>query len=128
MRERGLLSRLGAGSPRRSDPLTEIAEHLRALLNTRLGSSAASSDFGIVDFNDVVHLNASAVPRITASIKQAIQQFEPRLKNVSVAPVADDDGGNGLKLEISAQLVDPANRRGFRLQARLLPGGKVDLR
>jgi type VI secretion system protein len=128
MRERGLLSRLGAGSPRSSDPLAEIAEHLRALLNTRQGSSAASSDFGIVDFNDIVHLYAGAVPRITASIKQAIQQFEPRLKNVSVTPVPDDDGTEGLKLEITAQLVDPANRRGFRLRARLLPGGKVDLR
>jgi len=128
MRERGLLSRLTAGSPRRSDPITEICEHLRALLNTRQGSAMASTDFGIIDFNDVVHLSAGAIPRISASIKQAIQQFEPRLKNVSVFAQPEDGTMEGLRFEITAQVVHPEARGGLRLHARLLPGGRVELR
>ncbi len=91
---RGLLSRLTATSVNDARPVNElesIVEHLRALLNTRQGESPSVPDFGVVDFTDLVHNFPEAIQMLQRCIRTTVLQYEPRLKNVVVQHVRDDE-------------------------------------
>jgi type VI secretion system protein len=131
MAERGLLTRLAASSQGslapRSNPVASIAEHLRALLNTRKGEAAAAPHYGIMDFNDIVHTFPAALPRMQQSIRTAIQEFEPRLKNVTVVHVPDEKEPTALRFDIVAQLNLKDARGSVRFHTELHPGGRLEL-
>lgn len=113
---RGLLHRLGQRTrPRGSDPSADVAAHLHSLLNTRAGSAPGCMAFGMVDFTDLIHSLPKGIPTLAASIRSTILAYEPRLKNVSVRHVPDDDVQR-LKFEITAQLADGRTTVRFRTE------------
>ncbi|HSP78476.1 MAG TPA: type VI secretion system baseplate subunit TssE [Myxococcaceae bacterium] len=131
MAARGLLTRLaashqGALAPR-GHPVASITEHLRVLLNTRKGESASSPGFGILDFNDIIHTYPSAITKMQQSIRTAIQEFEPRLRNVVVVHVPEEKEPTALRFDIVAQLNMEGARGTVRFHTELHPGGRVDL-
>lgn len=130
MANRGLFSRLQSGdvhASRRVDPVEEVTQHLRVLFNTRKGEAAATPDFGIMDFNDIIHTFPAAIDRMQHSLRQAIQDYEPRLKNVAVVHVPDEADPTSLRFEISAQLVYRGSRRPIRFHTRLGRSNQVEL-
>ncbi|ATB26786.1 type VI secretion system baseplate subunit TssE [Melittangium boletus] len=131
MAERGLLTRLAASNQGSLAPqantLGAIAEHLRALLNTRKGEAAAAPNFGIMDFNDIIHLFPAAIPRMQQSIRTAIQEFEPRLRNVVVQHMPDEKEPTVLRFDIVAQLNLKEARGTVRFHTEMHPGGRVNL-
>jgi len=121
---RGLLHRLGQRArPRGSDPSADVASHLHALLNTRAGSAPGCAAFGMLDFSDLIHSFPKGVPTLAASIRTTILAYEPRLKNVSVRHVPDDDVQR-LKFEITAQLAD-GPKTTVRFRTEVSPSGQV---
>jgi len=119
------LSRLGekrTGRP--PDEIDSIVEHLRALLNARQGQSPASPDYGLPDFTDVVHGVPKSIPGLQRSIGRAIERFEPRLKDVAVQHIPDDEA-LVLRFEITAKLVSDDRR--LKVRTRVSAGGKFDL-
>ncbi len=123
---RGLLQRLGQRTrPRGNDPSGEVAAHLHALLNTRAGSAPAVPGFGMVDFTDLVHSFPKGIPTLAASIRTTILAYEPRLRNVSVRHLPDDDVQR-LKFEIVAQLAD-GPRTTVRFRTEVSPSGQVEV-
>lgn len=130
MTNRGLFSRLKSGdvhASRRAEPIEEITQHLKVLFNTRKGESVAAPGFGIMDFNDIIHTFPSAIERMQLSLRQAIQEYEPRLKNVSVFHVPDEQDPTSLKFEVSAQLVHRGTRRSIRFFTRLGRNNELEL-
>jgi type VI secretion system protein len=127
--ERGLLSRIEArlgGTERGSDISQSIVEHLRVLLNTRKGGSATVPGFGIVDFTDLVHAFPASIQTLQSAIRATVLEFEPRLRNVSVRHLPDEDP-LVLRFEITAQLVGQGARGGLRFRTQVSPGGKVEV-
>ncbi len=129
---RGLLSRLTATSVSEARPVNElesIVEHLRALLNTRQGESPSVPDFGVIDFTDLVHNFPEAIQLLQRCIRTTILQYEPRLKNVVVQHVRDDES-LVLKFQITAQLQNKGNKNGgaVRFETQLRAGGHVSVR
>ncbi len=120
MAGRGLLDRLAAPSQGR-DSVESIVAHLRALLNSRPGISSTVPDYGVVDFNDIVHTLPDGVRKIRQSIRQAIQTHEPRLTNISVRHVPSDDP-TLMRFEIVARLSEDS-KKVLRLQSCMRPGG-----
>jgi type VI secretion system protein len=120
MTGRGLLDRLGKPA-KRSTVLESIVAHLRVLLNSRTGTSLTAPDYGVIDFNDIVHNLPDGVRYIQASLRETIQNHEPRLTNVNIRHLKTDDSLL-LRFEITARLAgDPLNV--LRLHCRLYPGG-----
>ncbi len=122
MAARGLFARIQSGdvhASRRGDPADEVTHHLRVLFNTRKGESAAAPDFGIMDFNDIIHSFPAAIDRMQQSLRQAILEHEPRLKNVNVLHVPDETDPTSLRFEISGHLVERGSRRHIRFYTRL---------
>jgi type VI secretion system protein len=125
MDARGLLSRLGDPGRRSSaDPVAAIVEHLRHLLNTRRGDAPTAPGYGVPDFADVVHSFPGAVAVLRQAIRETITEFEPRLKDVAVRHVPDDDALL-LRFDISARLAH--GNRPFQLRTRLLAGGRIEV-
>jgi len=126
---RGLLSRIESEegtSTRDVDVSTSIVEHLRVLLNTRKGDSVTVPNFGVVDFTDLVHSFPSAVQTLQATIRATVLEYEPRLRNISVRHVPDEDP-LVLRFEITAQPADRNARGVLRFRTQMTPGGKVEV-
>lgn len=127
---RGLLSRIAAKDPRQArgdNEIDSILHHLRDLLNTRQGESVTVPDFGVVDFTDLVHNFPDAIQTLQRSIRATILQYEPRLKNVVVQHVRDDELLI-LKFQISAQIATKSGRGAVRFETQLRAGGHVTVR
>jgi type VI secretion system protein len=126
---RGLLSRIDqeeGTSTRSTDATTSIVEHLRVLLNTRKGDSATVPNFGVLDFTDLVHTFPSAIQTLQAAMRATVLEYEPRLRNVSVRYVPDEDPLI-LRFEITAQPADRNARGVLRFRTQMKPGGKVEV-
>lgn len=119
---RGLLDRLAAGETRK-DVVGSVVAHLRDLLNTRQGDSQTVPDYGLVDFADVCHHMPKGVAMIQQQMRAVIQKYEPRLRNVSVRHVPNDDPLT-LSFEVVGR-IDDGERRIVRLSTTVNAGGQV---
>ncbi len=127
---RGLLSRLTASSTQEARPVNElesIVEHLRCLLNTRQGEAPTAHDFGVVDFTDLVHNFPEAIQHLQRNIRATMLQYEPRLRNVVVQHVRDDEV-LVLKFQITAQLAGKSGRGAVRFETQLRAGGQMSVK
>lgn len=123
---RALLSRIGGRDTRPVDAVDSIVAHLRVLLNTRRGDCVTAPDFGILDFADVVHEFPGGIQHLAKSIRGTVLQYEPRLRNVAVRHVPDENPLS-LRFEITAQIAEGRTARTLRFATTVNPGGRVDV-
>jgi type VI secretion system protein len=81
-----------------------VLDNLRRILNARQGCCETRPDFGMPDLNDAIGQGADSVLVVARTVKQQIEMFEPRLKNVSVRFLADPENPLQLDFQISAVL------------------------
>lgn len=105
------------------DDIRSIIDNLRVLLNARLGDSQASQGFGVADFVDMVHEFPNAANVLQKSIRDAIAEYEPRLKNVRVRLVQSDDPLS-LAFEVSARLASDKHKGLVRVRTCVSQGGR----
>ncbi len=106
-----------------------VTAHLVRMLNTRQGSSLTCPDYGLVEVSEVLHDFPDAIGMMQRAIKNSIQQYEPRLKNVQVRHLKNEVMHQMiLEFEITAQLQHPDGRRqSLRFGAAVNEGGVVSL-
>jgi len=137
MRERTLCERLmstgrdllvASGRVDRAAVTESIMRNLRVLLNSRAGCCETRRDYGMPDFNDVATRFPDAIPAISRAIRAQIENFEPRLTNVSVRHVADQSNPLALAFDIAVTLTleDGSERMSF--QTDVLDDGKYRVR
>lgn len=125
MGARGLLSRLASRDPGRPvDEVTSIVNNLRVLLNTRVGDSLSAMGFGVTDFIDLVHDAPHAAGAMQKSIRAAITEFEPRLRNVRVRNIPSEDP-LALAFEVSARLAGDRKRGLVRVRTQVSHAGRI---
>jgi type VI secretion system protein len=122
---RGLLARIGASGGSFTLGADSVIEHLRVLLNTRRGEAPTVPNYGVPDFSDTVHSFPGAITTLQRAIRDTITEFEPRLKNVQVRHVQNEDDVLTLRFEITARLAD--GNKLLRLQTKVSAGGKFDV-
>lgn len=126
MATRGLLGRLSQTAPeRRIDVVESVVEHLRSLLNMRVGSAVTAPGMGVPDFTDLVHNFPGSAVTLTQAIRATIMTFEPRLRNVLVRHVPDDTP-MVVRFEVSAQIADETNTA-IRFRTEFAPGGRMEV-
>ena len=91
--------------------LDSIIENLRKMLNTRQGNVPIADDYGVPDFLDFLQNYPDSVREIEASIKSAIETYEPRLFGTNVTFLPDEDDSLTLRFQISARLVTDGERQ-----------------
>lgn len=82
-----------------------VQDHLDRMLNTRQGIAETVPEYGLPNLVDLIHSFPEAIDICRRSIRASIERYEPRLRNVVVNHVVDDDDPFHLRFEIRAQLV-----------------------
>ncbi len=89
-----------------------MTQHLARLLNTRQGSCLTCPDYGLIEVSEVLYDFPDAIGIMQRALKNTIQTYEPRLKNVQVRHLKNEIGAEMvLQFEITAQLHLPDGRR-----------------
>jgi type VI secretion system protein len=102
----------GRYTVRGSDIESAVATHLAQLLNTRQGSCLTCPDYGLIEVSEVLYDFPDAIGIMQRALKNTIQTYEPRLKNVQVRHLKNDVAAEmNLQFEITAQLTLPDGRR-----------------
>lgn len=106
---------------------SSILTHLGHMLNTRQGSSLTCPDYGLLEVSEVLHEFPEAIGLVQRSIKNSIQLYEPRLKNVQVRHARSDTVQSMLlEFEVTAQIQLPDGRRqSLRFGAAVDQSGNV---
>jgi type VI secretion system protein len=112
----------GAG-PR--DEVESIVEHVRALLNTRVGDAVCAPALGIPSVADMIHAFPGEKQNLANAIRDTILAHEPRLCEVDVRYVpAEND--LLLRFEIFAQRAGRGAKL-VRMSTTVRPGGRIDV-
>lgn len=95
---------------RSSQEVQSIVNHLRRLLNTRVGSASIGDDYGIPDLTNVVGGEQSQpMTELRQAILQAITKYEPRLEKVRITIELDEDDALSLKFRTEGYVVGGEN-------------------
>jgi type VI secretion system protein len=102
----------GRYTSRDSDTESSVTQHLARMLNTRQGSCLTCPDYGLIEVSEVLYDFPDAIGIMQRALKNTIQTYEPRLKNVQVRHLKSEVGNEmSLSFEITAQLQLPDGRR-----------------
>jgi type VI secretion system protein len=127
LRQRG--SDAGRSATLSSSALTEsVLVHLRNMLNTRQGIASTVPDYGIPDLADLVHSFPEAINLMRRAIRECIEKYEPRLRNVNITHVPDTDDPFHLNFEIRAELVVDRDKTPVAFRTTLDATGKASIR
>lgn len=135
MSERTLLERLRdrrLGQERsRNENVAALAEsveeHLDRMLNTRQGIAETVPEYGLPNLVDLIHSFPEAIDICRRSIRASIERYEPRLRNVVVNSVPNDDDPFHLRFEIRAQLVTEREALPVAFYTTLDSAGQADV-
>lgn len=129
-KETTLLERIAAGRRvsridlDRAAVTDSVLRHLERLFNVRYGSVAASTRYGLPDIAGLCHELSDPRAAYQQAIREAILQFEPRLRNPVVTAEPFGDDVLKLRFQITANLVTPGAEWGVNFRTRLDAGGR----
>ncbi len=118
-------NRRSRGEPRRQ--IDSIVAHLRRILNTRQGNVPIADAYGVPDLTDFMLSYPESVTGIEKSIRQAIEEYEPRLTSVRVQFIHQQEDVLCLRFQIMAQLTVESDRK-VLIETIVDSDGKVNLR
>ncbi|MBU1169350.1 MAG: type VI secretion system baseplate subunit TssE [Proteobacteria bacterium] len=135
MREKRLFERIrewsyNSGKRHRvnsGDHIISVVDHLKKLLNSRQGTTLMDIGFGMPDFTSLRATFPDSVRDIERSIAQTIERYEPRLNQVGVLFV-DQDEHLTLFFQIQATLISETEPLNIYLESTLDAGGKMAVR
>ena len=107
--------------------LEDILDHLRDLFNVRQGSVPIRLDYGMSDFNDIVHQFPDALIVIRNEIRRQIVAFEPRLHDVTVRHVPTPDNPLKLVFSVVATLALPDRAQRVMMETEVGENGMIRL-
>lgn len=112
---------------RDSDVETSVTQHLSRMLNTRQGSCLTCPDYGLIEVSEVLYDFPDAIGIMQRALKNTIQTYEPRLKNVQVRHLKSDVASEMvLQFEITAQLhLADGRRQSLRFATAVDGSGNV---
>ncbi|MTD26536.1 type VI secretion system baseplate subunit TssE [Erwinia sorbitola] len=79
-----------------------IKRHLNLILNSRPGACQSAAALGIIDLNDAAAGTSDFRKRIEESIRECIENYEPRISAITVNSLIDDGEPLQLSFYISA--------------------------
>jgi type VI secretion system protein len=110
------------------DHVKSVVDHLKKLLNSRQGTTLMDTAFGMPDFTDLRATFPDSVRDIERSIAQTIEHYEPRLKQVDVDFMDQDERNLTLFFQIRAILESDEAPFNIYLESTLDAGGKMVVR
>lgn len=91
--------------------IDSVVEHLQRILNTRQGNVPVAEDYGIPDFVHFLQTYPDSVHQIEDSIRNAIDNYEPRLSGANVLFIPRESDELILRFQIIARLTVEGDRQ-----------------
>lgn len=96
-----------------------VLANVRSILNTRQGCCETRPDYGMPDLNDISREASETIPAIARAVKQQLEAFEPRLRQVQVRPLPQPDAPGEFAFSVGAVLVDGETGEAMRFDTVL---------
>lgn len=96
-----------------------VLDHLRLMCTTRLGTMITSPTFGVPDLSEIAHAFPDAITVLTRALKQSIADHEPRLKNVVIRHVPNEDAVLTLRFEISGTVMNGESKAAVKFETTI---------
>lgn len=117
----GLLERLvtagsGGDADDRRRLLASVRRNLMRILNSRQGSAPAQMDLGTLPPNEILQGLPEAMERIQSSLRHCIEDYEPRLRSVSVVVLETAHDPLSVHFLIRGHLCDDTTPINFETQ------------
>ncbi|WP_027722041.1 type VI secretion system baseplate subunit TssE [Maridesulfovibrio zosterae] len=105
-----------------------ILNYLRMILNTRQGNAQIAPDFGVPDFTSMIGATGlDAVRDIEESMTEVILKYEPRLENVKIEFIPDEDMPLSLQFKLQAKLALEGHDMPVVFETVLDPDGRINI-
>ena len=132
----GLLERIDHPEKKSNRQLTpdvkklsqSVLQNLQDIFNTRQGNVLTLPDYGSPDFNDMVSKFPDAIMEIRKTILNNIREYEPRLKNIRVRHILDDENPLSLQFEIQAELNLAKTKSSVAFTTVMGDSGRINVR
>ena len=105
-----------------------ILRHLRNMLNTRQGHVPIQPEYGMPDVTEFIQTLPETVDGIRRAIRNSIEKFEPRLRNVEVRYVPSEEDPLHLRFEITAELATAKEEASVWFETAVSPKGHIEIR
>jgi type VI secretion system protein len=121
-RPRGTATRTATDSA--SDLRRSVLRNLSNLLNTRTGTAPAQLDLGMPSPSEITHAAPNAVNLMLRNLRECIEKYEPRLRDVEITHVESPEEVLSLRFQVTARI---ATRDGVTVSFDTVvnPGGHV---
>lgn len=106
-------------APNLDEILISIRRNISDVLNTRMGEALSCPSLGLIDFNDATLKVTDLSTTIRVAIKQCLDVYEPRLKNIKILASLDSFEASALRFKILAELNNDAIHRKVKLNLML---------
>jgi type VI secretion system protein len=90
----------------RSRVIESISRHLQNLLNLKKGTTLLDREIGMPEFSDFVSDFPDSVRDVQRAAKLTIEKYEPRLGDITVNFISNDENDFTLYFEIRAVIKD----------------------
>jgi len=114
-----------------------VRDNLVDLFSTQWGACQAEPDYGFPNLSVLIHsfdrplteeIYQYGVEQLKASLRKAIQRYEPRLDLRSVEACVDPEDPTHLRFDLRARLlIDGRDRGSFSVSAVMNPSGHLEL-
>jgi type VI secretion system protein len=105
-----------------------ILRNLRLMCMTRLGSVPSAPKLGVISVSDVLHSFPDAATMMARSIRDTIEQYEPRLTNVRVQFVPSATVELVLRFEVIGQATLGGRRTPISFETNIDPNRRMTVR
>jgi type VI secretion system protein len=105
-----------------------ILRNLRLMCTTRLGSVPSAPKLGVISVSDVLHSFPDAATVMSRSIRDTIEQYEPRLTNVRVQFVPSTNIELVLRFEVIGQATLGGRRTPISFETNIDPNRRMTVR
>jgi type VI secretion system protein len=102
--------------------IDSVCKHLNLLLNSRRGTLAYIKGYGLPDIEDIYNKLPKSRGKLAFEIKNLIEKYEPRMKDVLVTAIDDHPDHFVVRITIQANLL---NGQTLEFNTHFSPGGKV---
>lgn len=107
--------------------MESVRVNLERIINSRHGMSECLPDYGLPALSDLTVGVNDYVQIMRDAIQSAIEQYEPRLRNVRVSRAKDEDQGRSLSFRVDALLVGRTGEHRVWYQTSISGDGQFDV-
>lgn len=105
-----------------------VVQHLQKLLNSKQGTTLMDEFYGMPDFTDLTVMFPDSVREIESTISKTIERYEPRLSEVKVSFILQNELSLSLFFQIKAIMKTEDDEMNIFLESSISSDGKMKIK